>query len=374
MLRNIIFLVLIFDQSNTKILETKTIINETVRIDYYLRTILQRFKEFDLIFHNYEYKYDINFLQELQNTEYWPISIHSYSRSSKFFRPEVFQAVHVIYSLNIEIINILAEPTRIKSKDVLIFVSRENISDKITTFGQIFPKISGKVLLLQENFKNDIEIYKLCYYCGGESMKLILLQSNNIADTDLFPSKFTNLNGHLLKICMMQYFPYLTCDQNLTRNEIIPREELTNVECVKISGIEEKLLKLVSKSINFTYKIFLMHPDAGWFNMIELVNKNEMDFAIGGISPTAERIPKVQFSIYFNYESYNLMYLFGLSFWEIFNNFMSPFKATLVWSLYLISFILVSWIMYVTWKVEIGIKRRNVTFMSSLWVSKKLMR
>lgn len=112
-----------------------------------------------------------------------------------------------------------------------------------------------------------------------------------------------------------------------------------------------------------------MDPDAGWFNMIELVNKSEVDFAIGGISLTEERIPMVQFTNVFNYENYNLLYLFNLKFGEIFDNFMSPFKALFIWSLYFVSYLVFSLILYLSWKIKIRKKKLELSFTGSIWVS-----
>lgn len=370
------FLTLIYFNSSYYLNTNDTVSNTWIN---YLTYILQRFEYFHIIFHCYNANTtEVNILSQNINvknakSEYWPIFVYNYNTNKIFRRPNVSQIVHVIYDFDEELTNILASSNSIHPNDVIIFLSKFEIRNKITSIGENFIKIGGKTLLIQLN-QEIIKIYKICFYCGEKSKKFELLQSSEhinkeIKNSSLLPSKFANLNGHIFYFCFIQYFPLITCKSNATRKINKKIKNLSNVECTNISGIEGNLLQAVSKYLNLTYKIFFMSPEAGWFNMIELVHNNEIDIAIGGISITVDRVPLVQFTKLFNFENFNFLYVFDLTFQDIFDNFISPFSAGFVWSLFFGTFFVLSVSLYITFlvKVEDGYGRINLS--NSLWVS-----
>lgn len=83
---------------------------------------------------------------------------------------------------------------------------------------------------------------------------------------------------------------------------------------------------------------------------------------------TSERIPLCQFSKVYNFEDFNFLYLFDLTFEEIFDDFMQPFTAGLVWTLYFSSFLTLSLTLYVALKIKVEEKYFGITFGHSLWV------
>lgn len=139
--------------------------------------------------------------------------------------------------------------------------------------------------------------------------------------------------------------------------------------CLDIRGIESDFMRTMSQKLNFSFVVHLLDSSASFFNMIQYVNAHKADIAFGGISVTADRIPLVQFSIQYNFEDYHFLYVMSLTYGEIFDKFLEPFSAVYVWTLYLISFVLLSVFLYISVKIKYEPNYRKVTLEYSFWVS-----
>lgn len=348
-----------------------------------LTKFLQKFKDFSLVFHFYtptatyvnQVVQQINVLEN--NYSYACILMYNHDNFTQSIeRPTVYKVLHIFFGINEYLCSLLAQPDKIKSSDVVMFVSQEDIRQSIVTHGENILKMAGKTLFLHSE-NSVVNIYKICYYCGQKSKRFYLIYTSRDAnkkanDSDIFPSKFHDFNGHLFYFTFIPYFPVISCEGNKTNLHNKNVKLLSSTECTDIGGIEGILLKALSRKLNFTYVIYFMSPDAGWFDMVKLVHNKDVDIAIGGISMTVDRIPLVQFTKVFNFEDFNILYMFDLTFQEVFHNFMTPFSAGQVWGFYLTTFLVVSAALYLALKIEIGQIYSNTSFGDSLWVSKAL--
>lgn len=249
--------------------------------------------------------------------------------------------------------------TNIGSRDVILFISKNDQGINLAEFNVI--KLAGNVVLLK--MEEKIQIFKMCFYCGDFSKKLIKVQN---FEKELRPSSFTDLKGHLIHVVYVQYFPFVHCKTNSTK--IFVAGERKILICTEMRGIESDFLKTMAQKLNFTYVVHVLDSNYSFFNMIQYVNAQKADIAFGGISITADRIPLVQFSKQYNFENYHFMYLLKLTFEDIFDKFWDPFRAYFVWSLYFASFLLLSISLFVALKIRKDNSRKKISLIHVFWV------
>lgn len=372
----IIFLLSLLTNIECSVLENKDVLQESPSSKFFTN-FLQKFRGFHLIFHYHTTNlfYVSNVVMIINSSDdvtYSSLLLynHDLGNDVDFRRPKVTKTVNVLFDYNEDLWAFLAKPENIKSSDVLVFVGDEALKKRIGQFGEDLLKLAGNVLVLQlEEF--EVVIYKTCYYCGTASKSFQLLEVSNYStitshSRTFLPYNFKNLNGHLLHTTFINYFPYILCHENTTKP--YEKNAKKSILCTLPLGVESHLLSLMSKKLNFTYLIHFMDPDASFFNMVQFVNKKEADIAFGGISMTADRIPLVQFTKQYNFEDYNFLYLFDLTFTEIFNNFVAPFSAAMVWGLYFSGFFILSVVLYLAFKLRLDIYA-FFDYHYSLWVS-----
>lgn len=289
--------------------------------------------------------------------------------TQSFIRPNVSRCVNFLFSNKTNLWNSIATADKINSNDVVIFVQQGNgTSKKMHSRGVEFVKLAGKVILLEIVPHHGITLYDTCYYCGEKSMVYNFMEKTHntklhTKKSRLMPSLFRDLNGHKFKVVFISYFPYINCEK-FPENSGEPI-----VICRDVQGIENEMMKTISKLMNFTYDIYMMNPSASFFDMICYINEKKADIAFGGISMTMDRIPLVQFTKQYNSEEFTFLYLFSIGIPEVFLKFIEPFNAMIVWFLYAIAVTLLSSLLYTALQLKIKYKKRNLSFFECVWVS-----
>ncbi|XP_023241501.1 glutamate receptor U1-like [Centruroides sculpturatus] len=140
---------------------------------------------------------------------------------------------------------------------------------------------------------NSTEILKLVY--NGKINKTLIIKLNvSESKTEAFcpdgavsRSGIGSLDGRTIKVALQPHFPFYS------------RESEKN------SGVDIKLLDILSEYLNFTYKI--RHSlDGVWgtFNdgMIGMIRREEVDLAMAGMTVTSERSAAADFSLAYAFD------------------------------------------------------------------------
>ncbi|GLV37289.1 Eye-enriched kainate receptor [Carabus blaptoides fortunei] len=261
-------------------------------------------------------------------------------------------------------------PSKINSNDIVIFFGR-HLQSNIRKDALEILKLAGNILLYeQSNLYNNYMIYHACYYCGQQSTRFKLLlnstTNNTINPKDVQPVALRNLQGHLLHTVFIQYHPFVYCNEKKLKETIVNGVKV--LACNDVGGIESNLLQTISEKLNFTFLVHTLNSSASFFDMIMHINARKADISFGGVTMSEERIPFVQFSNQYNFEGYVFLYVLTWTFEKIFAKFMEPFRAVAVWMLYIISFLVLSLLVYTIRRIKKHESNGERSFGRTLWM------
>lgn len=340
----------------------------------YIQQFLSFYDDFDLIIHTDN--------ASLDAANYFLKCIRDIVKSHTFFnydlndldhlkRPHHFRFINlVILKNNTKFLN-YSNQFNVNLHDVIIFCLREtdyeNRNNKKTFYQMNSLKYAGNVLFLYF-LKNNIQIYKKCYYCGNNSMKLKHLQTANdelvtIDKYELLPNNFTDFNGHYFRVAYLNYFPYMFCEDH--------KWKLINNVMVKICiievGSEAMLLNELSRKLNFKFYLISSgyQSNISYLYVFEKVLKKEVDFAIGGITKTVHNTEESTFTKSIRFENYVFLFKCTVPMLKELFYFLYPFDIVL-WIFVFITIITITLCLYGFVKVA---KQSDITFVKSFFVS-----
>lgn len=342
-----------------------------------LTKFLQNFADFHIIFH--ANATTIHFANELLKTLSLSKSLNTYhvykddlTMTENYKRKNLSNILNIVLTENVTTWGRFNDSNKLNHRDVVLFVfTTNNFLTKLITHGITILKITGNTLALQI-INRVTMVYRICYYCGNDSLKSVLMYSSNDTNNNannnlkqlLLPNDFKDLNGHVLHLIYVQYFPFAYCKSPAKEMFINNRRIVT---CAASAGVESNLVKIISQKLNFSYLVHTLDPNGSFFDMIIYVHKNLADFAFGGISITVERMPLIQFSDQFNSEDYYFLYRLQLNFRQVFSKFVEPFHEKIVWFLFYISYLVCCYVLYVYARVN---KKLNISgILYIFWVS-----
>lgn len=351
-------------------------LHETVTFKV-LSKLLQNFAEFDIIFH--ANATTMHFANDLLKTLSLSKRFNTYNVykddltvAEQFKRKKSWNILNIVLTQDATTWGRFNDSNKLNHRDVVLFVfTSDNFFTKLLQDGVTILKISGNTLALQIINKVAM-VYRICYYCGKDSLKPILIYSSNTTQnyTDsnlkelLLPNDFKDLNGHVLHFIYVQYFPFAYC-KTPVKEIFIKNRRIVN--CVTSAGIESNLVRIMSQKLNFSYLVHTLDPNGSFFDMIMYVNKNLADIAFGGISITEERTPLIQFSDQFNSEDYVFLYRLQPNFRQVFSKFVEPFHDYIVWLLFYISYLICCCMLHIYSWINKKIKVYGILYI--FWVS-----
>ena len=181
---------------------------------------------------------------------YTQVTIYNYDtlENEKFVRPAALQCLHIaIFTNPLRFARYLTNPDNVFSSDVIMFLTNDLTLRVLRKNYSSLPNLSksGRVVVI--NVEVGVTIYTLCFYCGARSGKFVIEQDPVMDPDALLATDFNNLNGQLLKVAYIDYFPYMYCTDREVRGE--------KITCNDAVGSEFELLKTLSKKMNFTFKL-----------------------------------------------------------------------------------------------------------------------
>lgn len=154
-----------------------------------------------------------------------------------------------------------------------------------------------------------VRLFNICFFCGQCSKKLILiyeskLDNQNEKNTTLLlrlmlkqiEFNFHDFKGHTFRVAFPHGNIYVGCENEA--NTQIGDDVFT--ECSDLTGIEGRMLKVLSKKLNFNYSLVnpKFHTEIGpWKNMLKDVLDGKVDFAFGSFLISEKRIKQFDFSV-----------------------------------------------------------------------------
>lgn len=140
------------------------------------------------------------------------------------------------------------------------------------------------------------EFFTVCYECGEKSGRLDFIDAsyaNDESKTDIqFWHEQYNLAGQHFKVSFIDSFPYIFCD-TMHKN---------NTNCI---GVYYEMIKSLGENMNFTYTLIRMNS---YETLFELLNTEQIDFAVGAFALTEDRLKKVPFAKIFYWDDILVAY------------------------------------------------------------------
>nr|XP_015834218.1 PREDICTED: uncharacterized protein LOC107397694 [Tribolium castaneum] len=193
--------------------------------------------------------------------------------------------------------------------DFVVFVTREIQGDKVWTISGLE---RAAATLIYTNL--DKRLFHCCYYCGNETG---VLKETKIFNLNQLLNNYSNFNGHVFKIAYANYRPFFW----FMKGDIRPQ------------GAEGQLLSEFSRFYNFKYQLIRYQSKPGkgaWQAMVEAVEGNRVDWALGGLSMTLERGQNTDFTRFIKTQGFATLYTVYHNKWTAFENFLLVFGWT-VW-------------------------------------------
>ncbi|XP_071055472.1 uncharacterized protein [Onthophagus taurus] len=255
------------------------------------------------------------------------------------------------------------EPGRMAVNDVvLLFLYEKNYNDddveKWVKMGD--HKIIGNVLILDLRNYDLITLNSTLFYSikGGGIRDVLETTNKSYVEVDkklLLPKKFDNLQGHLLHVGFINYFPYIFCFEYEEADLSLGPDRVK--VCKNAYGVEAVLLQVLSDRMNFTYKL-VTYPGESHGFIFEKVVEKRVDFVVGGITRTYSRVLKATFTMSHISEGYTYLYIYKVGVFSYLFMFFFPFQ----WELWVFIIFVVIVIALLTFFL-IGLK---ISFYNSL--------
>lgn len=322
------------------------------QMDFTLK-LFEAYNNFQMVFHS-ENKTVIfmeRLLTQLQKGV-TPITMYNHDilTNDIFIRPSTVQCLHIVMFQKPTLFSRYLQYKRnVLEKDIVIFIVLEINNFSNNYWFMPLLERAGNILLLDFKDRQNLKLYKLCYYCGFKSKNVTLIKiiSNfnfTIPYSYLYAKNFTRFYGHKMKVAFINYYPYafaLPNDNNIT---------------IKPQGMEIKMLEVLSKKMNFSYQ--LEQVNLTYNDLIEKLASGHFDFAIGGLSMTPDRVSSVRFSNIFKIEPIVASYIyFSISPKSTFFAFLTlfpPYVWLIIFIMILITTVLVCFLLKLT---EIDIRK-----------------
>lgn len=337
----------------------------------YIKNLISVYQDFYFVFHieNETLNEGNILIRHLENVLNKSLIIFNYDeKDSALSRPYGIRFVNIVLLSDISRFSKYSnKPLNIILYDVVIFIllnfrfdwkkseqqtrqlHKWDVSDSGLPFRQLLDlKYAGRVIFITTAENATVSVYNKCYYCGKQERYLKLQEETtafqmNISIKEVMPSTFDNLQGYFFTVSYLDYFPFMFCKR--VKEKIVKQERVK--VCTKSRGSEALLLKSLSKSLNFKYKLL---PEGNIFNtsytaIFNKVRDKKIDFAIGGITLTKYRSTKATFTNSLRFEDYTLLYVYRQPVWEHFFVLLYPFGIQL-WISFVISIFLVSVSLY----------------------------
>lgn len=325
--------------------------NETSEIDdnmiKYLLDIIYKHSDFELIFHfdTFNLNYVDQILNKMNAKVMKSLNLILYNDESKlkllFKRPVVRKIFNLVILNDLDRFSMfLNKSVNINDADEAIFVYTTQLRDITFLLSNKYIKIFGKILVIYVDSFEKVVLNTICYFCGKNSDKLRELAWNldAVVETQSDKKDFSNLLQHNFNIGFVNFFPFIWCE-NLN-SELI--DNRTETICSKVLGSEYELIQIMAEKLNFTYT-FVLYEDYHLL-MQDLIHK-QIDFIIGGVTPTAERMALGTITRPHWFESYNFLYVLSTSLREELSRIFHPFNGYL-WLLMVSTIFITSFLLY----------------------------
>ncbi|XP_071539449.1 LOW QUALITY PROTEIN: glutamate receptor-like [Panulirus ornatus] len=133
---------------------------------------------------------------------------------------------------------------------------------------------------------SGVGMYRRCLYCNMGNPDVVLLKRwlhlppTVIANITIFPEKFEDMQGHVLRIVAKDLFPYVSYERETDApgTMVTPRDSL-----------DVRMLGTVARSLNFTYVVRApadgqwggrVRNGSGWTGMVGELGRGEADFSL----------------------------------------------------------------------------------------------
>lgn len=297
-LTSLLFSILLTQTSSTKLIKFEK--QEDVFQFRFIKNLFDEYNTFQIIFHvdNSTSKNINNFLR-IYNSNSSPWLILNHDLNHTLERPIRSNFLHVV-SLQTQFTKILQTGYNVLECDVVIFLLTKSRLEFFTEKNSLMSQLdrAGNILVVDLSHKKNFDFYRL------SNRRLVKIQKGTQV---LLQKKIENFNGLSLKIGYNDYYPYAYREKKTTR----------------ISGIEARLVKLLSQKLNFTVKFSKINS-----SFEEFIQK--FDFVIGGFSLNLNYFNQVRFSSSICFENVVAIYFYDSSLSFALSTFFLPFPA-LVW-------------------------------------------
>lgn len=340
----------------------------------YIQNFLSLYHDFDLIIHTDNVSLDAaNYFLDCIKDLIKSYTFFNYDRNvpNNLIRPHHYRFINlVILKNNTRFLN-YTNNFNVNLNDVIIFCLSKrdyrNVENNKTFYEMNSLKYAGNVLFVFF-LKNQVKIYKKCYYCGNESMKLTYLETANnetvnIDKWDLLPNNFTNFNGHYFRVAYLDYFPYMFCEHHKWKliNNVMYKI------CTNEVGSEAMLLNELSRKLNFKFYLISSgyQSNISYLYVFQRVLKKDVDFAIGGITKTVHNTQESTFTKSIRFENYVFLFKCTTSILKKLFYFLYPFDIVL-WIFVFVTIITITLCLYGFVKIA---KESDITIVKSFFVS-----
>lgn len=179
------------------------------------------------------------------------------------------------------------------------------------------------LVLVLEITDDSVRLFKICFFCGQRSKKLTLMRESKL-DSQNEKNKtlllrlmlkqiefnYHDFEGHAFRVAFPHHNIYVGCENEV--NTEIGDNVFT--ECSDLTGIEGRMLKVLSKKLNFNYWLInpKFHTEIGpWKNMLKDVLDGKVDFAFGSFLISEKRLEHLDFSIGVGEDPMRIVYISG---------------------------------------------------------------
>lgn len=298
--------------------------------------IFRQFLDYDLIFH-FNNKSMINpetiLLKSKKYRAFYLIN-YDLPHEKLLTRPRGYNYINIVTLENPHYFKSYSSKVyNFYQSDFVIFITTKIQEDQIW-------KISGLQRASATLIYTTAEkrIYYCCYFCGNETAVLKETKTSNLRR---LLNNYSNFNGHVFKIAYSDYKPFFWRESNEVLN-----------------GAEGRVLYEVSRLHNFKYKLVQFKSRQGkgaWQAMIEAVEANRVDWAVGGLSITLERQKFTDFTRFIKTQGYAIAYAVYYNKWTVFENFLLVFGWS-VWIALIFSTIVICFVAKLGNRLE-GLKK-----------------
>lgn len=177
------------------------------------------------------------------------------------------------------------------------------------------------LVMVVEIIDDSVRLFKICFFCGQYSKKLTLIHESKLDNQNLknaasllrvmlkqIEFNFHDFKGHTFRVAFPHRNIYVGCENEV--NTEIGDDVFT--ECSDLTGIEGRMLKVLSKKLNFNYSLVnpKLHTESGpWKNMLKDVLHGKVDFAFGSFLVSEKRLEQLDFSIGVGEDPMRIVYI-----------------------------------------------------------------